>query len=106
MSILHKQLALAELHPGMALSDNLLDAQGQVLLPKGAVLTQQSIESMKRHDVVSVPIVIGELTAEEEAAQRAHAQFRLNRLFRNLDDSGANGTLRQYVSGFRLGEEE
>ena len=33
----YHQLALADVRPGMVLSDVLLDVQGQVLLPQGAV---------------------------------------------------------------------
>jgi hypothetical protein len=105
VTTLHKQLSLADVVPDMVLSDDLLDPQGQILLPKGATLTQHSIDSMHRHNVVSVPILMGELTAEEEAAQRAHAEARLARLFRRPDDSEANSLLRRYVRNFRLGEE-
>ena len=97
------QLALAEVSPGMILSDDLLDLQGQVLLPKGATLTEQTIESLRRHDVVSLRIIMGELTLEEEAIQHAHFQQRLERLFRKLDDSPANVLLQRYVRDFRLG---
>lgn len=105
MTILHKQLSLADVVPDMVLSDDLLDPQGQILLPKGATLTQRSIDSLHRHDVLSVSILMGELTAEEEAAQRAHAEMRLTRLFRRSDDSEANGLLHLYVRSFRLGTE-
>jgi hypothetical protein len=105
VTILHKQLALADVVPDMVLSDDLLDPQGQILLPKGATLTQHSIDAMHRHHVVSVPIVMGELSEEEEAAQRAHAEIRLTLLFRRQDDSEAYQTLRRYVRNFRLGEE-
>lgn len=105
MSTIHKQLTLKEVTPGMVLSDDLFDPQGQILLPKGATLTQHAIESLHRHDVVSLRIAIGELTEEEEIAQRVHFQARLARLFRNHDDSEANGLLHRYVRKFRLGEQ-
>lgn len=107
MSPIHKQLTLAEVTPGMVMSDDLLDPQGQVLLPKGATLTERTIESLRRrHDVVSLRIVMGELTLEEEIAQRIHFQTRLARLFRRLDDSEANGTLQRYIRNFRVGGQE
>ena len=43
MSASYQHLALAEVKPGMILSDVLLDKQGQVLLPQGAVLTAATI---------------------------------------------------------------
>ncbi|HTH44092.1 MAG TPA: hypothetical protein VL528_03330 [Oxalicibacterium sp.] len=105
MTVLHRQLALADLRPDMVLSDDLLDPQGQILLPKGTVLTQHAIDAMHRHQVVSVPIVIGELSPEEVAARKQHAEARLARLFRLSGDTVADELLRRYVSNFRLGEE-
>ncbi len=105
MTAISAQLALADVTPGMILSDDLLDPQGQVLLPKGATLNEHMIESLHRHDVVSIRIVMGELTAEEEAVQRAYFQTRLERLFRKSDDEDANGLLHRYIRTFRLGEE-
>lgn len=104
MTTINTQFALADVTPGMVLSDDLLDPQGQVMLPKGATLTEHMIESLHRHDVVSVRIVMGELTQEEEAIQQAHFQVRLERLFRKSDNENANGLLHRYISTFRLGE--
>jgi hypothetical protein len=106
VTILHKQLALADVVPDMVLSDDLLDPQGQILLPKGATLTQHAIDSMHRHNVVSVPVVMGEMTAAEEAAKRDHAEERLARLFRNSNKAEANGLLYRYVRAFRLGDRQ
>ncbi|RBA23104.1 hypothetical protein [Herminiimonas fonticola] len=105
MTAISAQFALNDVKPDMVLSDDLLDQQGQVLLPKGATLTEHIIESLHRHDVVSVRIAMGELTPEEDAIQRAHFQVRLERLFRKSDDEHANGLLHRYIRTFRLGEE-
>lgn len=104
MTVISAQLALTDVKPDMILSDDLLDPQGQVLLPKGATLTEHTIESLHRHDVVSVRIVMGELTPEEDAIQHAHFQIRLERLFRKSNDEDANGMLHRYIRTFRLGE--
>jgi hypothetical protein len=106
VTVLHRQLALADLRPDMVLSDDLLDSQGQILLPKGTVLTQHAIDSMHRHAVVSVPIVVGELSPEEIAAQKQHMQMRLDRLFRLPGNSEADLLLQRYIRNFRLGEEQ
>lgn len=106
MATIHKQFALSEVIPGMVLSDDLRDAQGQVLLPEGTTLTERTIESLHRHQVESLTIMMGELTPEEEAAQRAHFQARIERLFRKLDDSEANGLLHRYIRNFRLGRQQ
>ncbi len=105
MTAISVQFALADVKPDMILSDDLLDQQGQVLLPKDATLTESIIESLRRHDVVSVRIVMGELSPEEEAMQSAYFQFRLERLFRKSDDENANGLLHRYIRNFRLGED-
>ena len=106
MTTIHKQCALSEVIPGMVLSDDLLDPQGQVLLPKGATLTERTIESLHRHQVDSLTITMGELTQEEEIAQRAHFQARIERLFRKLGDSEASGLLHRYIRNFRLGGQQ
>ncbi|MNR99669.1 hypothetical protein D3C72_309080 [compost metagenome] len=105
MGVIHQQVALDEVTPGMVLADNLLDAQGQILLPKGAELTEQTIASLHRHDINSLRIFMGELSEEESAAQRTYLQARLTRLFRNSDDQDAAGLLHRYISKFRLGEQ-
>ena len=105
MTAISAQFALADVKPDMVLSDDLLDPQGQVLLPKGATLTEHTIESLHRHDVVSVRIVMGELTPEEDAIQRAHFEARLERLFRKSDNEKSNGLLHRYVRTFRLGDQ-
>jgi hypothetical protein len=104
VTVIHRQLALADLRPDMVLSDDLLDPQGQTLLPKGTVLTQHAIDAMHRHEVVSVPIVVGELTPEEIAARKQHAEQRLSRLFRLPPQTAADALLRNYIQNFRLGE--
>lgn len=104
MSTIHKQLALAEVEPGMVLSDDLLDQQGHTLLPKGVTLTEQTIASLQRHHVDSLRIVAGERTEEEEEQQRVHFRMRIERLFRRIDHSQANGLLYDYISNFRLGK--
>ena len=51
MSAAYQHLALSEVKPGMILSDELLDKQGQVLLPKGAVLTSKTIALLPGHGI-------------------------------------------------------
>ena len=44
MTAISAHFALADVKPDMVLSDDLLDPQGQVLLPKGAMLTEHTNE--------------------------------------------------------------
>lgn len=104
MTIIHKQLALEETEPGMVLSDDLFDPQGQILLSKGAVLTEQMIASLARHNIEALRIEMGEMTAEEEAAQHAYFTQRIEHLFRKADASPATETLHRYIRTYRLGD--
>jgi len=106
----YHQLALADVRPGMVLSDVLLDVQGQVLLPQGAVLTEAMLALMPRHGIEMLPVEAGEASPEETAATRQHHEARIAQLFRKNDpDSGsdwATATLRRFITDFRLGVEE
>ena len=46
-----EQLELDKVSAGMVLSDDLLDSQGQILLPQGTSLTEATLASLRRHDV-------------------------------------------------------
>ena len=56
MAVTHQYLPLEQVLPGMILSDVLLDAHGQVLLPQGAVLTENTLSLMPRHNIDMLPI--------------------------------------------------
>jgi hypothetical protein len=107
MSAGYKLTELARARPGMALSDDLLDRQGQVLLPKGAVLTDATLASLARHGVDVLPLV--DAAGETPGPDAAAVQARLDYLFRNNDrDNGndwATGILRRYVEDLRLERE-
>ena len=106
----YHQLTLAEVRPGMVLSDELLDVQGHVLLPQGTVLSEAMLALMPRHGIAVLPIMKEEVTPEAVAATLAHHEARIAELFRKNDpDSGsdwATATLRRFVTDFRLGVEE
>ena len=106
----YHQLTLAEVRPGMVLSDVLLDMQGNVLLPQGTVLTDAMLALMPRHGISILPIMRDQVTPEAAAATLQHHEARLAQLFRKNDpDSGsdwATATLRRFVTDFRLGAEE
>lgn len=106
MSIGHKLTALAEAQPGMVLSDALLDRLGQMLLPKGAVLTEASIRSLRRHGIGMLPIVASAAPAPLDPAA---VQARLDHLFRrnerDNDADWATGILRRFVEDYRLERE-
>ena len=110
MTAAYQQLPLAEVQPGMILSDELLDVQGQVLLPQGTVLTEAMLALMPRHGIAVLPIAGDDVPSELSEAQREHYAARIAHLFRKNDPDSdkdwATALLRRFVSDFRLGMEE
>lgn len=103
-------VALAEVRPGMVLSDVLLDRQGQMLLPRGAILTAPIIALLPRHGIESLSIVRESAPGEapppiDEAAVTA----RLARLFRRADPANPHDSatiaLHRTMLDYRLGRE-
>jgi len=105
----YHQLALADVRPGMVLSDVLLDLQGQVLLPQGAVLTEAMLALMPRHGIDMLPVLAEQESPEQAAATRAHHEARIAHLFRKTDaDAGndwATSLLQRFILDFRLGRD-
>lgn len=105
MSTAYQHLALADVRPGMILSDSLLDQNGQLLLPQGAVLTAATIALLPRHDIDSVPVVRAG-GADSAAPDPEAVRARVAHLFRKNDvnnhDDWATGILRRYVEDYRL----
>ena len=110
MAVTHQHLPLEQVRPGMILSDVLLDAHGQVLLPQGAVLTENMLSLMPRHGIAMLPIQAPPPSPEEVAAQQAADSARLAYLFRKHDPDDPEDTattlLRNYVTQYRLGAGE
>ncbi len=108
MSSAYQHLAVADVRPGMVLSDVLLDQQGQVLLPQGAILTAAIIALLPRHGVELLAVLRGGPEAEA-APDPAALQRRLAHLFRNNDidnnEDWATGILHRYMEDYRLGRE-
>ena len=106
----YRHLPLAEVQPGMILSDELLDKQGQVLLPAGAVLTEGMLARMPSHGIESLA-VLDDTPPDpvQSAADRAAQLARLAVLFRrHAPDDGedwAAHALRALVTQFRVGKE-
>ncbi len=103
----YHQLTLAEVRPGMVLSDVLLDVQGHVLLPQGTALTEAMLALMPRHGIAILPILKDEVSPEMAQATLEHHAARIAHLFRkndaDSDSDWATSLLRRFVSDFRLG---
>jgi hypothetical protein len=109
MSSAYQHLALADVRPGMVLSDVLLDQQGQVLLPQGAVLTTSIIALLPRHGIEMLAILCSGADAAAPAVDLAAVQARLAHLFRHHDagdgEDSATAALYRYVTDYRLERE-
>lgn len=105
----YQHLALAEVRPGMVLSDELLDRQGQVLLPQGAILTAAIIALLPRHGIERLAVLAGSGQAAAPAIDEAAVSARLARLFRRCDPAreadSAAATLHAYLLDYRLERE-
>ena len=114
MSSAYQHLPLAQVRPGMVLSDVLLDQHGQVLLPQGAVLTAAIIALLPRHGIDMLAVLRSDAPSEP-APDHAAIEKRLAHLFRkNVDenkdkpdkpDNWATGLLHRYMADYRLGRE-
>lgn len=112
MSAAYQHLALAEVVPGMVLSDDLLDRQGQILLPKGAILTDRTIALLPSHGIDAVPVLrSGAAPAASPAPASDHAASsqRLALLFRKHKPEEphdwATSALRRYIEDYRAARE-
>ena len=106
----YHHLALADVRPGMVLSDVLLDRQGQVLLPQGAILTASIIALLPRHGIDRLAVLRS--AADSPAAptiDEAVVTARLNHLFRRCDRAleahGASAALHALMLDYRLERE-
>ena len=110
MSAAYQHLALTAVEPGMILSDELLDKQGQVLLPQGTVLTEKILSLLPGHGIGTLAVLrTGALASAAERPDPGVLERRLDHLFRKNEidnhDDWATGILRRYVADYRLERE-
>jgi hypothetical protein len=107
MRIAHQHLGLDQLTPGMTLSDDLIDRQGQVLLRQGTVLSEQIINLLPRHGIERVSVICEQPAGA--AADPAAVAARLDWLFRKAErpeaDNWGSQVLRGYMEDYRLDRE-
>lgn len=103
----HRFLPLSKVEPGMVLSDEVRDGQGQVLLPAGAVLTDDLIARLPAHGVSALPIAVPD-DHPEAPLDRDAVLHRVAEVFRRIDPydpaHAASRMLRRAVETYRLGE--
>lgn len=103
----HRFLPLSKVEVGMVLSDEVLDAQGHVLLPAGTVITANLLARLPAHGIDALPIAVAADTASA-AVDRETVLRRTAHIFRRIDPHdpahAPSRTLRRVVEAFRLGE--
>lgn len=103
----HRVIPLSRAEAGMVLSDEILDRNGNVLLPAGAVLSEGVIARLPAHEVSALSIVDD---AEALPIDRDAAQRRVAHLFRHIDPhdpaQASSRLLRRAVEAYRLDGEQ
>lgn len=88
-------LPLAEVLPGMRLADDLRDASGQVLLPRGSELSESTLSALARRDIAILPIVTAAVVDEAALqARREASRLRLQHLFRHAGSPSSQALLK------------
>lgn len=98
----YKQLDLDDALTGMALSEAITDAQGDVLLPAATILTDAMLTSLRRRGIDTIYVVNEDISEADLQAERECQQQRLSVLFRKCNASRASNILLQYISEYRL----
>jgi hypothetical protein len=104
MTSSYQPLSLSQAVPGMVLSEDLHDAQGNILLPYGSTLTDAILRSLQRRGVKMLSVVADASPVIDQAAQRDYHRARLARLFRKCNDDQGCRVLRNLMTQYRLGE--
>ncbi|WP_317202943.1 hypothetical protein [Janthinobacterium sp.] len=94
---------LEQARAGMLLADDLTDANGTVLLPGGAALTEANLASLRRRGIESCRVAEAEAQEDEAARAQRHAlaQQRLARLFRHSAEAEATPLLLHLLAAHR-----
>jgi hypothetical protein len=98
----YQEIDLDDAVAGMVLCTEVLDQQGSVLLPKGALLTDSLLTSLRRRGIDSVHVVDDAVSEEQLAEERERVRQRLARLFRSGHTERASGLLLQQLTEYRL----
>lgn len=94
-----RELPLDEVEAGMVLADDVCDARGAVLLPKGASLTDAVLTGLGRRGVETLPVLVAPtLTDDELAARREQQARRLDHLFRLAGNDRPARELKRLIS--------
>lgn len=92
----HRDVALADLQPGMCLGNAVHDERGNILLPAGTSLTPPLIVALQRRDLECVSIIEENIGGHEpmDAAMRQRISERIDFLFRKIPTDADSGLMR------------
>lgn len=93
-----RTLRLDETPPGSLLAESVLDADGNVLLPRGAAVTAAIIDKLRASGVATLPIL---LPPQEGASREQEVAERLRHLFRNAGGNQPSLDLQRQLSAYR-----
>ena len=100
------EIDLDDAMPGMTLSDDIPDGHGGMLLPRGSIVTEANLVSLRRRGIDRIFIVSDQISAADLAAERDRLRQRLEHLFRKCRNQGASESLLKSVTQYRIGELE
>lgn len=107
MSTRSRLLDLDNVKPGMTLSEALLDAKGEILLPEGATLTDAMLGSLRRRGVEYLTVTCSgeedEDAGVDKQAQIEQVRQRMDKLFRRCGHDGASGHILKCIMRYRVG---
>lgn len=89
----------------MTLAEPVFDDRGAMLLPRGTVLTEAMLLSVRRRGIDQLVILDDTVSDAELAQERERLQQRLALLFRRCGDQGSSALLLQSVTQYRLGDQ-
>lgn len=105
MIVHHRELDLDDVVAGMTLADSVFDGQGGMLLPRGTILTDAMLLSVRRRGIDRLVVLDDTVSETDLAQERERQQQRLALLFRRCGDQGSSALLLHSVTRYRLGGE-
>ena len=99
------RVRLDEACAGMVIATDVTNAQGRVLLPRGAVLREVLLASLRRHNIKLLSIV-PQAQAGGADPRAAALRERIEWLFRRRGDSTLMRRLERAVLDYRTGKQQ
>ena len=96
----YRTIALEQAEEGMQLFEDVVDRQGNVLIPAQTALTASLVRSLERRGIESVQVIDDSVSSEEIEAARAQALARLDQLF-SRSHGRASEELKRAVLAYR-----